>query len=85
MVTMIMSELAESRVFTGSRTLSKGDCLDHSAERDTGTLIELANSGGRWSFIHREDHLLAGDEDAAEVAYGCSLAAHLFHHLPTPV
>ena len=62
-----------------------GDRLDDSADRDAGALVELADRRGRWSLIHREDHLLAGDESAAEVANVRSLGAHLSHHSSAPL
>jgi hypothetical protein len=60
------------------------DSLDDAADRDTGALVELPDDGGRWSFVYREDHLLAGDEDGGDVAEARSLAVHLFHHASAP-
>jgi hypothetical protein len=57
------------------------DCLDDSADRDVGAIVELADRGGRRSLIDREEHLLAGDDDGGDVADVCPLDAHLF---PSP-
>jgi len=59
--------------------------LDDSADRDVGTFVELTDRSDRRSLIHGKDDLLAGDENAADVADVRPLSAHLSHYSPTPV
>src|SRR5262249_44491194 len=58
--------------------------LNDPAERDLGPLVELLHRAGGGPVIDREDHLLSGNQGAADVAHLRSLAAHLFHHLAGP-